>query len=290
MDELSDPFKDDRHYRSELNNDMPDKRLFYLLIDETKRTFMEGLIVTATVTKPDVSKAFCRLDNGLNAIIMSTNILEDDDDPCDDLRERLEFGRIIHGRIQEIKIPHDGRFEVQLNCKKRALASHVNHKTYLAKALGIRPEQILKEDLENRNFSTDERPKPSGRFVPRRIAHEKFKNISSKRAMSELNLLSIGEFFFRPSTKSVDRITLTWKFWDKHYVHIDINERDKKPGDAIGNTLKISNDYYFDSLREVVESYIIPCNRLVREVAGHPKFMKEANKFEELEERLKTEK
>ena len=53
------------------------ERLFYLLIEESKRTFKKGLIVTATVTKVFDSKAICRLDNGLNAIIQSTAILDD---------------------------------------------------------------------------------------------------------------------------------------------------------------------------------------------------------------------
>lgn len=159
----------------------------------------------------------------------------------------------------------------------------------LATSLGIEPNQIDPADLRNHNFSTDQRPKQTGRFIPRRIAHEKFKNISSRRAISELNLLETGDFFFRPSTRSEDRITLTWKFWKNHYVHIDINESNKQPGAAIGSTLVISQDYYFESLREIVERYIIPCNRLVREVVGHQKFS-DAKTFEDLEARLKEEK
>lgn len=71
-------------------------------------------------------------------------------------------------------------------------------------------------------------------------------------------------------------------------MHIDIIEQQKHPGAAIGSRLIISNDY-FDSLREIVERYIIPCNRLVREVIGHTKFS-DADAFEDMEERLKEEK
>ena len=72
-------------------------------------------------------------------------------------------------------------------------------------------------------------------------------------------------------------------------MHIDIIEDKKAPGAVIGSQLKISNDYYFESLREIVERYIIPCNRLVREVVGHQKFS-DAKTFEDLEARLKEEK
>lgn len=93
---------------------------------------------------------------------------------------------------------------------------------------------------------------------------------------------------FRPSTRSEDAITLTWKFSRKQFVHIDIAELEKMPGAAIGQRLMISNEH-FDNLREIVERYIIPCNRLVREVTQSPKWS-DAEKWEDLEEQLKDEK
>jgi transcription elongation factor SPT6 len=93
---------------------------------------------------------------------------------------------------------------------------------------------------------------------------------------------------FRPSTRSENSITLTWKFFKKHFVHIDILEQEKPQGAAIGKRLLISNDS-FENLREIIERYIIPCNRLVREVTSHTKFL-DAESFIELEERVKEEK
>ena len=266
---------------------MTNERLFYLLIEESPRTFKRGLIVTATVSKVFDSKAICRLENGLTAIIQASAIV--DEGSNEQIKDMLDFGRIVTGRIERIVLEEESKFEVQLTCKKNALASHESYKRDLATSLNIDPDEIITEDLRNSNFSTDQRPKQTGRFIPRRIAHEKFKNISSRRAIAELNTLETGDFFFRPSTRSEDRITLTWKFWKNHYVHIDIVEQNKQKGAAIGSTLVISNDYFFDSLREIVERYIIPCNRLVREVVGHQKFS-DAKSFEDLEARLKEEK
>jgi hypothetical protein len=78
-------------------------------------------------------------------------------------------------------------------------------------------------------------------------------------------------------------MTLTWKFWKraKDLVHIDIQEMDKKPGAPIGQKLMISRDS-FDNLREIVERYIIPCNRLVREVINHPRFVDDADTWDQL--------
>ncbi len=175
-----------------------------------------------------------------------------------------------------------------LNCKQTALSSHEEFKNILAQSLNVNSEAIPHSDLQNQNFSTDLKPKQTGRFVMRRIAHEKFKNISSRRALAELQDSEVGDYVFRPSTRSENSITLTWKFFKKHFVHIDIIEQEKPQGAAIGKRLLISNDS-FENLREIIERYIIPCNRLVREVTSHTKFL-DAESFEELEERVKEEK
>lgn len=44
MDELKNPFKDPRKYRNANNLDISNERLFYLLIEETPRTFKKGMI------------------------------------------------------------------------------------------------------------------------------------------------------------------------------------------------------------------------------------------------------
>jgi hypothetical protein len=101
----------------------------------------------------------------------------------------------------------------------------------------------------------------------------------------ELLQADAGDYIFRPSTRSEQNLTLTWKFWKrpKDLVHIDIQEMEKKPGAAIGSKLVISRDS-FDNLREIVERYIIPCNRLVREVINHPRFVDDADTWEHLSE------
>ena len=54
----------------------------------------------------------------------------------------------------------------------------------------------------------------------------------------------IGEFYFRPSTRGSNHLTLSWKFYDNIIVHIDIIEHDKPNGAHIGQRLQISDDYY----------------------------------------------
>jgi transcription elongation factor SPT6 len=170
------------------------------------------------------------------------------------------------------------------------LASHRAYVEKLAetKSHKIDVRDIPEEDYKNLNFNADPNNKNQGRFIPRRIAHEKFKNISSKRAQAELAEAEVGDFVFRPSTRSEDHITLTWKFWAKQFVHIDIQEFEKPKGASIGSRLAISSES-FENLREIVERYIIPCNRLVREVVRSPKWV-DTDRWEVVEETLKSEK
>ena len=77
IQELQHPFADPREYRDPNKTSISNERLFYMLIDESPRTFKKGMIITATVSRVLESKAICRLDNGLSAIIYATTILEE---------------------------------------------------------------------------------------------------------------------------------------------------------------------------------------------------------------------
>jgi len=97
-----------------------------------------------------------------------------------------------------------------------------------------------------------------------------------------------GEFYFRPSSRGQDHLTLTWKFFENNIVHIDIAESDKAIGANIGSKLRISDEVY-ENLQEIVERYITPCNRSLREVIQHPKFLRCQN-VEELKKSIEKEK
>ena len=71
-------------------------------------------------------------------------------------------------------------------------------------------------------------------------------------------------------------------------MHLDILEIDKPKGAVIGQRLVIHSES-FENLREIVERYIIPCNRLVREVVRSPKWV-DTDRFEVVEESLRNEK
>ena len=74
--------------------------------------------------------------------------------------------------------------------------------------------------------------------------HEKFKNVGCQGCIDYLRNRDIGDCLFRPSSRGLNNLTLTWKFYKQVYSHIDIVEEDKLPGTIISNKLRIGNEIY----------------------------------------------
>lgn len=79
IEELSAPFKDPREYRTPTKLNITNQNLFYMLIDESEKTFKKGMIVTATVSKVFDNMVLCKLDNGLDATIQKNDLEKTDE-------------------------------------------------------------------------------------------------------------------------------------------------------------------------------------------------------------------
>ena len=109
------------------------------------------------------------------------------------------------------------------------------------------------------------------KYIPRIVGHPSFKNIGLQTALDELVHRDIGDYIFRPSSRGTDHITCTWKFYDFVYSHLDIQEEGKPASNMLGTRFKISGEIY-ESLQEIVDRYIRPCEKLTKEAIEHPKF------------------
>jgi len=140
--ELMHPFRDPREQtdilRTPTNQDSKfnNKELFYNLIDESERSFKEGMIVSATVFKvydckgDKPARILCKLENGLDG-----NIGENDADFFNQggqyLSDVIDVGSIVTGRIAQIKYGEgkngekfDDNFSVVLKCRQDDLKRH----------------------------------------------------------------------------------------------------------------------------------------------------------------------
>ena len=170
-------------------------------------------------------QAICRLDNGLEGRIDKAN-LDGSDRQITDL---ISVGMVIQGRIEEIFEKEEMKFGVSLNCKRKDLESHKN---YVDQGEQYHPDDLINQTFKVAASSGDREGNQGGarRFIPRRVNHPRFINVNSATAVEKLRDVEVGEFYFRPSSKGTDNITLTWKFYHQNIVHIDIQEHGKPPG------------------------------------------------------------
>lgn len=85
----------------------------------------------------------------------------------------------------------------------------------------------------------------------------------------------------------MDHLTLSWKFYDNIFVHLDIKESAKGPADRIGRRLILKEQTY-ESIDELAAGYVNACNSFVKNIVQNPKFLTENPA--RIEEIIKTEK
>ena len=257
--ELNNPFKDSRKVRQDLNAN----EIFLLLVGD--RTFKEGQITVATVIKVDHEHVKCKLTNGLEATVW-VNDISDDKYLCtkEEMENRYKTGTTFEARITNI---NENNFKVDLSTKPSVM---LTHKDYINVESLDSFKLIKEEDLINKKYKEREENQQS-KYVPRKIFHEKFKNLTYKSCMEYLSNKDIGECIFRPSKRGTNNLTLSWKFSKKVVCHVDIIEQDKSNGQFLGHKLIIGNEVY-GSLNEICNRYVKPCERFVKDVINSRKF------------------
>ena len=63
-----------------------------------------------------------------------------------------------------------------------------------------------------------------------------------------------GEAIIRPSSKADNHLTITWKFFDDVYIHLDVEEQDKPNPVSLGRSF-ILEGQRFDDLDEIYSRY-----------------------------------
>jgi transcription elongation factor SPT6 len=279
--EFTHPFLDPRPEHKDLEGN----KLFDLLLCDP--SFGQGHIVLAQVIGYDRDKHVkCRLQNGLEATLWIKDVFEDLDSidneaKYKEMQEKYKENYWFEARVKSIDY---GKFKVDLITKPSELASHKNY--YMVNKLD-KFFLIEDEDLINRNYQPEVKTEHR-KYIPRSINHPQFRNVTFQLAIEHLRNREIGSFIFRPSSQGINNITLTWKFCNHVYSHIDILEEDKIPGSSIGSKLRIGNETY-SSLQEIAERYVKPCERLIKDAMNNRKFFT-CESVEDFEKKLKEDK
>ncbi|CAM6129610.1 unnamed protein product [Calypogeia fissa] len=266
------------------SNPLSQDEEFHLLSGESEDTLAEGSIVHVTVRKIQQSRVMCVLESGLIGFINKEELSDDANvDPADNVAE----GSIVTCRVKSV---NKASYSVDLTCKGSALRSE-NWPTRRPKDPYFVPDlSVLRIEEEKAKKKSEEEKRNA--FKPRMIVHPQFQNVSLADAVQGLSEKDVGEVIIRPSSKGPSHLSMTLKFFDGLYVHIDIVEGGKDSRDLtsflrLGKTLTIG-DETFEDLDEVIARYIDPLVGYLKEMLRYRKF-KRGNKAE-VDEALREEK
>ena len=246
--------------------ELEDLDLLYNLSGESQLTLRKGLMAQAYVTSNADGKVRCRLESGLDALVIAEGVAADN----------LQVGTSIRGRVIEVRVnvrsPEQVFFNVKLSVKQEDLTDHSRFKEDILILAPLDDAAFVLDDADWTEKSLMEDEHQLGqKYIPRVVSHPKYKNVGLKTACGELEGKETGDFLFRPSSRGTDHLTCTIKFYDFVYCHLDIIEEGKPADNMLGTRFKIGDEAY-ESLQEIVERYIVPVAALTKEAITHHKF------------------
>ncbi|GMT19975.1 hypothetical protein PFISCL1PPCAC_11272, partial [Pristionchus fissidentatus] len=201
-----------------------------------------------------------RLDNGLTGFIHNKQI--SDNPNFKSPAERVKLHQVLHARV--LKVDPE-KYSVDLTCK----SSELRRDDWFDK------DDFWDDDAEKEDKSKDEdavekkKQAAANQFVKRVISHPNFHNVAYKDAERMLSKLEQGDAIIRPSSKSANNLTVTWKVADGIYCHVDVVEQEKLNQFTLGKKLIIGNGDEFEDLEEILSRYIQPMASYCREALNH---------------------
>lgn len=260
---------------------------FSLLTGEDDETLFEGALLNATVFRIDDKQISCNLECGLRGTIQRDDFSDKHDaDPL----ERVSVGSIITCRVKSVS---KKSYYVDLTCKGSDLRGEnlkMMHTKHPKDPYHRQDDSHLLDEQEKARKEKEDEKRKS--FKPRMIVHPQFQNVSMADAIEALAEKDVGEIIIRPSSKGPTNLSITLKFYDGVYTHIDVLEGGKDSKDftsflSLGKTLQIGDDT-FEDLDEVIARYVDPLVSNLKEMLRYRKFRR--GKKEEIDSLLRQEK
>ncbi|KAK5973182.1 Transcription elongation factor spt6 [Trichostrongylus colubriformis] len=202
-----------------------------------------------------------KLDNGISGFIPN-KMISDKPESFKNPLERVKMNQPIYCRIVKLE---PEKFSCLLSCRtsdlnKEPATEHDSYWDY----------ELEKEDIEKDRSAKS--LKAECNFTHRQIVHPLFHNVSYREAQRMLNSKDTGDLVIRPSAKSTNRLTISWKVTDGVVANIDVEEHDKDDPTELGRRLTILGED-FDDLDEAIARFLYPMADLCRDVMSYKYFM-----------------
>eukprot|EP00475_Leptophrys_vorax_P009047 TRINITY_DN1593_c1_g1_i5.p1 TRINITY_DN1593_c1_g1~~TRINITY_DN1593_c1_g1_i5.p1 ORF type:complete len:702 (+),score=163.22 TRINITY_DN1593_c1_g1_i5:137-2107(+) len=257
-------------------------QLFSLLTGEVVGLSIRiGQLVTVRVVGISSAGVRVRLDSDISGFIPIRELTDErsdrDEDVLEFIRRFADVGRSIKARITDFVFEN---LEVRLTAKQSEIRD-VRRWERNADDPYIREVREVDDDDwklgRDRGYARHQASQPEPavpqrkRFLPRPIVHMNFQNISREEA-EEFLARHREDFVVRPSSKGVNFLTVTWKVADDLFAHIEVEEQQKTHMlEEIGAVLFV-NKQKFESLDEIIATYLRPMIVNAQRVVGFRKF------------------
>ena len=282
-EELRFPFMDMRKPLTEPTRE----EMFNILTGENDYTLHIGMPVTCQVLRIQEYRAELMLDNSLRGYVKMEMI---SDTEYNDISQVLTRGMTCSGVVIGV---YKSKMLVEVSMRESDLKKPeawwvANRETdercrnWWAEAKRPNFDSHFNEsrafELINQKTKAEKTASQKATFKRRIVYHPSFQNCTYLEAETMLKDAGggAGEVIIRPSTKSPDHLSITWAFQENWFKHIEVEERDKRPGDqGLGKTLIIQtrdSDEVYSDLDEIIANYIGPMNDYVSQMLSYKSF------------------
>jgi len=266
--------------------------LYHLLCGQTRASLREGMLVNVAIRSITSSGIRCKLPwCGLDAWLPAQNLSADIRAKFDDIRNRyngeneeqcreerkelilIHIKQQTHLEARVISIDK-GKFSVKLSCLAQDILNND----------GLHEMPLNLDQYLNRNHPDDDSKKAvirarkeaiKNRPLHRNIKYPFFFNITRSEAEKKLAAEGAMEVLFRPSSRGLSHLSMTWKMADNPdiIVHYVIEEKDKPNPYAIGKRLLIvPGKEVYEDLDEIYHDHIPKLKELVGYMIAHKNF------------------
>lgn len=256
VQEFEFPFQDQR---KEYSTKSDPEEIFYALTEENQNVMKEESLMTVKVFSIDDRQIKVLTNHGVMGVVLGPDVFDNMEYSEQEAQKKFQVGELVKAKVKKINFE---QVKILFTLKPEALN---DHKEYLIKNKILEKYDLARDKhfliVKEEDFPMihQEGKVTLNRFKNRKINQPNFKNIGLATALQFLSDKPDGRFVFRPSSKGMDFLNLTWKFFGDVIVHISIREGFKSQNETISRELYINNEL-FSSIEEIIESYIEPCN------------------------------
>jgi len=286
--ELRLPFRDPRTPHALPTTDA----FFRMMTGETAASLYPGVVVNVRVIKPLAAGLRVRLDNGLSGWISRTSLPPLP--PSATVEYTYPMGTALAAKI--INVNRVGQsvdlealppltWEADDNLIKRHISKapivdyQFEHAAAVAAAIALTRKALeeTRKAIMAQGGAAGAAAAAlggTGRAV-RAITHPCFHDVTSAQAEAMLADRPLYTAIFRPSSKGISNLTVTWKLFEpRHCVHINVDEQDKEglAPNALGRKLVIDGMFRYGDLDEVLARHLDP-------MAKHHANMRRSDKY-----------